>query len=106
MIKAALCIMHLYAEHFFLSTRSFKISFGHYGEATTSKCPLCLFLLMAGVVPVLNSITPSLPLTSLCETDSVLTILRIFGLLVISIAFVSASIICGTSKIKSPLSFF
>lgn len=38
---------------------------------TTSKCPLCLFLLMAGVVPVLNSITPSLPLTSLCETDSV-----------------------------------
>lgn len=38
---------------------------------TTSKCPLSLFLLMAGVVPVLNSITPSLPLTSLCETDSV-----------------------------------
>lgn len=35
---------------------------------TTNKCPLCLFLLIAGVVPVLNSITPSLPLTSLCET--------------------------------------
>jgi len=34
--------------------------------------------------------------------DSVLTILRIFGLLVISIAFVNASIICGTSRIKSP----
>jgi len=34
--------------------------------------------------------------------DSVLTILRIFGLLVILIAFVKASIICGTSKIKSP----
>lgn len=34
--------------------------------------------------------------------DSVLTIFRMFGLLVISIAFVNASIICGTSKIKSP----
>lgn len=34
--------------------------------------------------------------------DSVLTILRIFGLLVISIAFVRASMMCGTSKIRSP----
>jgi len=35
---------------------------------TTNKCPLCRFLLIAGVLPVLNSMTPSLPLTSLCDT--------------------------------------
>jgi len=35
---------------------------------TTNKCPLCRFLLIAGVAPVLTSMTPSLPLTSLWDT--------------------------------------